>query len=416
MALNYIWIFFFIIGFIVAVLKTLIVYYNTGYFDGSIFIELSNSTFEMAKQSVTICLGLIGIMSFWLGIMKIGEKGGAVNILTKIVSPFFRQIFPDVPANHPAYGSMMLNITANMLSLDNAATPLGLKAMQDLQTLNNDKTTASNAMIMFLVLNTSGLTIIPVSVIALRAASGSSNPADVVVPILIATFFSTLIGLIAVSIKQRINLLKPIVLFYIGLILAIIIIFIFWTLNHDRNTVQKITGFAGNFIIILIIILFLFLAFKKKVNVYNAFIEGAKEGFNTSVMIIPYLVAMLVAIAFFRTSGAMNYILDGISWFFNLFNIDTEFVKALPVALMKPLSGSGARGLMVETFTTYGADSFVGRLASIFQGSTETTFYTVAVYYGAINVTNTRYTITYGLIADLAGIIASIFVAYIFFS
>jgi len=415
MALNYIWILFFIIGFIVAILKTLFIYLNTGNFDATIFIELSNSIFEMAKQSVTICLGLIGVMSFWLGIMNIGEKGGAVKFLTKVVSPFFKHIFPSIPENHPAYGSMMLNITANMLSLDNAATPLGLKAMHDLQTLNHDKSTASDAMIMFLVLNTSGLTIIPVSIIALRAAAGSTNPADIIVPLLIATFISTLTGLIAVSIKQKINLLKPVVLLYVGSIIAFIVIFLVWTANNDKATVQRITGFVGNFIIIFIIISFLVLGIKKKINIYSAFIEGAKEGFNTSIMIIPYLVAMLVAIAFFRTSGAMDYLLMGISWFFSLFNIDTEFVKALPVALMKPLSGSSARGLMVEIFTKYGTDSFAGKLASVFQGSTETTFYTVAVYYGAINIVNTRYTITYGLIADLAGIVASIFVAYIFF-
>jgi len=416
MALNYIWLSFFIIGFIVAIIKTLIIYFNTGYFDGTIFVNLSNSTFEMAKQSVTICLGLIGVMAFWLGIMKIGEKGGAVGILTRIVSPFFKHIFPGISENHPAYGSIMLNITANMLSLDNAATPLGLKAMQDLQTLNHNKSTATDAMIMFLVLNTSGLTIIPVSIIGLRAAAGSVNPGDVVIPILIATFVSTLVGLIAVSIKQRINLFKPVVFLYIGSIAILIGFFIIWALNSNKTTVEKVTGFAGNFLIVIIIVGFLILGLRKKINVYNAFIEGAKEGFNTSIMIIPYLVAMLVAIAFFRTSGAMDYILDGISAFFNFFGINTEFIKSLPVALMKPLSGSSARGLMVEIFTKYGPDSFAGRLASIFQGSTETTFYTIAVYYGAVNIKNTRYTVTYGLIADFAGIIAAIFVAYIFYS
>jgi spore maturation protein SpmA len=409
MALNYIWIAFFLVAFLVAILKLIFLG------DTQVFGDMVQSTFDMAKVSVDISIYLIGVISLWQGIMKIGEEGGAVNYLTRIVSPFFTKLFPELPKNHPAIGSMMMNFSANMLGLDNAATPLGLKAMQDLQSTNDKEEVASNAMIMFIVLNTSGLTIVPVSVMAIRAAQGAANPADVFLPILLATYFASLGGLIAVALKQRINLLQPTILAWLGGITAIIASVLFAFSNMNDQMVSTISNAAGNGIILGIIAAFLLMALRKKVNVYETFIEGAKDGFSISIKIIPYLVAILVAIGVFRASGAMDYLVSGMGWFFALFLEDTRFVDALPTALMKPLSGSGARGMMVEQMTVHGADSFVGRMASVFQGSTETTFYTLAVYFGSVSIRKTRYALGAGLFADLCGIVAAIVITYIFF-
>lgn len=409
MALNYVWISFFIVAIVVATLRFV--------FEGNaeIFSALVQSTFDMAKTSVEISIYLIGVISLWQGIMKIGEKGGAVNLLTRAVSPFFTKLFPELPNGHPAMGSMMMNFSANMLGLDNAATPLGLKAMQDLQEGNKNKDTATNAMIMFIVLNTSGLTIVPVSVMAIRAAQGSVNPSDVFLPILIATYFASLAGLIAVAIKQKINLLQPIILTWLGSITLAISGVLYVFSKMDANQVGIVSSAAGNAIILGIILMFMILALRKKTNVYESFIEGAKDGFQVSVSIIPYLVAMLVAIGLFRTSGALDYLVEALRALFSMFLADTRFVDALPTALMKPLSGSGARGMMVEQMIAFGPDSFVGKLASVFQGSTETTFYTLAVYFGSVSIRKTRYALQAGLFADLCGIIAAIIVAYIFF-
>ena len=425
MVLNYIWIGFFLVGFIVALIRVIGYYFRDFFLDNfsivfdktdlNVFAAIVDSTFEMTKVSIEIIIILIGVMALWLGIMRIGEKGGAINILTKIISPFFRKIFPEVPKDHPAIGAMLMNITANMLGLDNAATPFGLKAMEELQKINPDKKTASNAQIMFLVLNTSGLTIIPVSIMAYRMGAGAANPSDVFLPLLLTTFISTMAGLIAVSVVQRINLINGIVLLYVGGLSLIVTLLLYYVRTIDKEQSDIILKLWGNFILFLIIIFFFVLGIRKKINIYEEFIEGAKEGFNVAIKIIPYLVAMLVAIGVFRASGAFDYLLSGIEKFFNLFGIDTEFVKALPTALMKPLSGSGARGMTLETMHTYGADSFVGRLSCIFQGSTETIFYTIAVYFGAVNIKRTRYTVTCGLIADLTGIIAAVFIGYLFF-
>ncbi len=425
MVLNYIWIAFFLIGFLVALIRV-IGYYFRDFFlqhlnivfdtaDRDVFSGIVQSTFDMAETSVEVAIYLIGVMTLWLGIMKIGEKGGAVNLLSRAVNPFFSRIFPEVPRNHPAMGSMLMNFAANMLGLDNAATPLGLKAMGELQEINPDKKKASASQIMFIVLNTSGLTLIPISILAIRAASGASRPTDIFIPLMLATYFSTLAGLIAVSIKQKINLFNKVIMAYLVGISALVF-GIIWYLNRlPQSDVEIRTGFAGNFLLFLVIVVFLWLGVRKKVNLYETFIEGAKEGFKVAVKIIPYLVAMLVAVGVFRASGAMDFLVGGIGKFFAWLGFDTRFVDALPVAFMKPLSGSGARGLMVETMSHFGADSFAGTLSCIFQGSTETTFYTVAVYYGAVNIRNTRYTVPFGLVADLAGIIAAIFIAYMFF-
>jgi spore maturation protein SpmA len=425
MILNYIWIAFFLIGFIVAVFRVVAYYFRDfvmSHFqfvltiaDRDVFSSLVKSTFDNAKTSVEISIYLIGVMTLWLGIMKIGEKGGVIKGLSRLVSPLFSRIFPGIPKDHPAMGSMVMNLSANMLGLDNAATPLGLKAMHELQEVNPDKEKASDAQIMFLMLNTAGMTIIPISIMALRAANGAQVATDVFIPLILATYFATMSGLIYVSIRQKINLLNKVVLAYLGGI-SLVIGGIIWYLSRLTQTeVASRTGFAGNFILFLIIILFIILGVRKKINLYETFIEGAKEGFNIAIKIIPYLVAMLVAVGIFRASGAFDFLMQGLRGFFGFFGIDTRFVDALPVALMKPLSGGGARGMMVETMKHFGADSFAGRLACIFQGSTETTFYVVAVYYGAVNISKTRYTVTAGLIADLAGVIAAIFIAYLFF-
>ncbi len=373
------------------------------------------STFDMAETSLTIVIYLIGIMTLWLGIMKIGEKGGAIQVLSKWVSPFFQKLFPDLPKNHPASGSIIMNFSANMLGLDNAATPLGLKAMEDLQSLNKQKDTASNAQIMFLVLNTSGLTLIPISVLALRGAAGASNPSDIFIPILLATFFATLGGLIVTALYQKINLFNTTILKWLGGLTVLIIAFIWFLTSLPQEKIEMISRVSGNFILFGVIVTFLILGLKSKINIYETFIEGAKEGFQVGIKIIPYLVAMLVAIGVFRASGTLDLITGGIKWVFNSMGFAVNFVDALPTAFMKPLSGSGARAMMVETMDTFGADSFAGRLSAIFQGSTETTFYTIAVYYGAINIKKTRYTATAGLLADFIGIISAIFIAYLFF-
>jgi len=378
-----------------------------------------NGTFDNAKIGFELSLGLTGVMTLWLGIMKIGEKGGAINYLSRGISPLFNKLFPGIPKNHPVYGSMVMNIAANMLGLDNAATPLGLKAMTQLQELNTKKDTASNSMIMFLVLNTSGLTLIPISVMVYRAQLGAANPSDIFLPILLSTFFSTLIGIIAVALYQKINLFCKEVLIYLGGMTLLISGAIYGFTLLSSSDLNVISTVIANIILFLIIVVFILLGVRKKINVYDAFIEGAKEGFKIAIKIIPFLVAILVAIGVFRASGGMDALINGIRWFFELFEVDTRFVDALPVAFMKPLSGSGARGLMVEIMssdaTHLGVDSFAGRLAATFQGATDTTFYIIAVYFGSVGIKNTRYAVTAGLLADLAGIIAAIFIAYLFF-
>jgi spore maturation protein SpmA len=410
MVLNYIWIAFFVIAFIIGVARLIFMG------DTEIFPALMDSTFDMAKTGFEISLYLTGAMTLWMGLMRVGEKGGIVSYMSRAVGPLFRRLFPEIPKGHPATGSIMMNLAANMLGLDNAATPLGLKAMTELQEINKEKDTASNAMIMFLALNASGLTIIPVSIMVYRAQLGAANPADVFIPILLATFFSTLAGIIAVSLFQRINLLNRVVMVYLGGFTLLVsgIIWYFSTISQEQiNTISTV---AGNFILFLIIVSFIILAFYKKINVYDAFIDGAKDGFTVAVKIIPYLVAILVAVGVFRTSGAMDYLVGGIKDLVAYLGADTSFVDALPTAFMKPLSGSGARGMMVETMKQFGADSFAGRLSCIFQGAADTTFYIVAVYFGSVSIRKTRYAITAGLIADLAGAIAAIFVAYLFFA
>ncbi len=409
MVLNYIWIAFFIIGFIIALIKLIFIG------DTEIFPAIMESVFEMAETGFRLSLGLTGVLALWLGIMKIGEKSGVIKAFARVLNPLFKKIFPGIPKDHPAIGSIVMNISANMLGLDNAATPMGLKAMKEMQTLNNDKKTATNAQILFLVLNTSGLTLIPISIMVYRTQMGAADPTDIFLPILFATFFSTIVGLITVSIYQKINLFDRVILLYLGGLTLIIggIIFLFTNLS-DQQT-QIVSQVASNFILFGIIISFIITGFTKKVNVYEAFVEGAKDGFKIAIKIIPYLIAILVAIGVFRASGAMEFLIDGIRNFFKYLGVNTDFVEALPTALMKPLSGSGARGMMVDAMNTYGADSFIGRVASTIQGSTDTTFYVLAVYFGSVGIRNTKYAVTAGLIADFAGIIAAIVIAYMFF-
>ena len=409
MVLNYIWIAFFLIAFVVATVR--LVWLG----DTQVFPEIINSTFSSSKTAFEISLGLTGVLSLWLGIMKIGEKGGVIAMFSRLLSPIFSKLFPDIPKGHPVTGSIFMNLAANMLGLDNAATPLGLKAMEGLQELNPKKDSASNPMIMFLVLNTSGLTLIPISIMVYRAQMGAAQPTDVFVPILLATFFSTIAGIIAVSIYQRINLLNRTILLFLGGMSLVVagIIYAFSTLSRTQIDVYSTT--IANVFLFIIIIGFIVAGIRKKVNVYDAFVEGAKEGFGTAVRIIPYLVAILVAIGVFRASGAMDYLIGGVENLVKLCGINSDFVGGLPTAIMKPLSGSGARGLMVDAMTTYGADSFVGRLACIFQGSTDTTFYILAVYFGSVGIAKTRHAVPCGLIADAAGIISAIFICYLFF-
>jgi len=409
MALNYIWIAFFLIGFLVA-LGQLIFNGNT-----QIFNELVNSIFNSAKTGFEISLGLTGVLALWMGLMKVGEKGGVVTILGRFFGPLFQRLFPGLPKGHPAYGSIMLNFSANMLGLDNAATPMGLKAMKEMQEVNPDKESASNAQIMFLVLNASGLTIIPVTIIVYRTQLGAVNPADVFIPIMIATFAATMAGLISVSIVQKINLFDKVIIAYLGGLTAIVAGIIFYFVNLPKEQITSVSTFAANFILIVIIVLFIVLAMIKKVNVYDAFIEGAKEGFGIAIKIIPFLVAILVGIGIFRASGAMDFLVEGLTKFFAWLGFDTEFTGALPVAIMKPLSGSGSRGLMIDAMKTFGADSFVGKMSCALQGSTDTTFYILAVYFGSVGIKNTRHSVGCALIADFTGAIAAILVSYLFF-
>lgn len=409
MILNYIWLAFFLIAFIVALMKLILLG------DLNLFTEIMNSVYESARTGFEISLGLTGVLSLWLGIMKIGERGGMMDSFSKAVAPLFSKLFPGIPANHPASGSIVMNISANMLGLDNAATPFGIKAMQQLQEININKDRASDPMIMFLVLNASGLTLIPVTIMVYRAQMGAANPADIFIPIMIATFAATLVGLIAVCIKQKINIFCKEIIGFIMIMFSVIagVLLVFNSMPQEQ--IGTISGLAANLILFGIIILFMVRAIRRKVNVFEAFIDGAKDGFKTALTIIPYMIAILVGIGVFRASGAMDFILDGIADLVALTGMDVRWVDGLPTALMKPLSGSGARGMMIDAMQRYGADSFAGRLSSVLQGATDTTFYIVALYYGAVNIKKTRYTIPYALLADLAGVIASILVAYLFF-
>lgn len=410
MVLNYIWIGFFAVAFVVALVRLVVMG------DVTVFPAIMDSTFETSKTAFEISLGLTGVLSLWLGVMKIGEKGGLVAALARLLSPLFTKLFPDIPKNHPVFGNIFMNIAANMLGLDNAATPLGLKAMEGLQELNTRKDEASNPMIMFLVLNTSGLTLIPVSIMVYRAQMGAAQPTDVFIPILIATFFATLAGIIITALYQKINLLNRTVMLTLGGMIAVVGAMIWGLMQMDKETMSTVSTTAANIILFTIIIGFIGAGVKKKVNVYDAFVEGAKEGFTTAVRIIPYLVAVLVGIGVFRASGAMDALIEGVRAGISALEIDAEWVGALPTALMKPLSGSGARGMMVDAMQSYGADSFVGRLSSIFQGSTDTTFYILAVYFGSVGISRTRHAVACGLMADAAGIVAAIGVAYLFFN
>ena len=409
MVLNYIWIAFFLVAFAVALVR--LVFFG----DTEVFPAIMNSTFSSAKSAFEISLGLTGVLSLWLGIMRIGEKGGVVNVVARWLAPVFSKIFPDIPKGHPVTGTIFMNFAANMLGLDNAATPMGLKAMEQLQELNAEKDTATNPMIMFLVLNTSGLTLVPISVMVYRAQMGAAQPTDVFVPILLATFFSTVVGLIVTCLYQRINLFNRTLLLFIGALCTLVALIIWGFSAMPREQMDVVSSTFANVFLCAIIACFIIAGMRKRINVYETFIEGAKEGFQTAVRIIPYLVAILVAIGVFRASGAMDFLIDGIAWCVAAVGGDTEFVGALPTALMKPLSGSGARGLMVDAMTTYGADSFVGRLACLFQGATDTTFYILAVYFGSVGIRKTRHAVTCGLLADLAGIISAIFICYLFF-
>ena len=409
MVLNYIWVSFFLVAFVVALVKLVV----TG--DMDVFPAMMDATFAQSKTAFEISLGLTGVLSLWLGVMKIGERGGLVNALARWLSPVFTRLFPQIPKGHPVTGSIFMNLSANMLGLDNAATPMGLKAMEQLQELNTKKDTASNSMIMFMVLNTSGLTLIPVSILVYRAQMGAAQPTDVFIPILLATFFSTLAGIVVTSFFQRINLLNRTLLLALGGMCVLVAAAMWGFSRLDSVLMNQVSVSVANILLMSIIVGFILAGMRRRVNVYDAFIEGAKDGFQTAVRIIPYLVAILVGIGVFRASGAMDYLVDAIRWLVEAVGLNSDFVGALPTALMKPLSGSGARGMMVDAMTTYGADSFVGRLSCIFQGSTDTTFYILAVYFGSVGVRYTRHAVTCGLLADLAGIIAAIFIAMLFF-
>ena len=409
MVLNYIWIAFIVIAFIVGLVKL------TFFGDYEVFPAMKDMLFAQAETAFEISLGLTGMLSLWLGVMKVGERGGVVNALARLLGPVFQKLFPDIPKGHPVTGSIFMNLSANMLGLDNAATPMGLKAMEQMQELNTKKDTASNSMIMFLVLNTSGLTLIPVSILVYRAQQHAAQPTDVFVPILLATFFSTMAGIIITSLYQRINLFSRTLILALGG-MCVAVAALMWGLTRlDSATMNLVSVSIADIMLISIIVLFILAGMRKRVNCYDAFIEGAKEGFTTAVRIIPYLVAILVAVGLFRASGAMDALIDGLSWCIAAIGIDTDFVGALPTALMKPLSGGGARGMMVNAMETYGADSFVGRLSCIFQGSTDTTFYILAVYFGSVGIRYTRHAVTCGLFADFVGIVAGIFIAYMFF-
>jgi spore maturation protein SpmA len=409
MVLNVIWVGFFLVAFAVAAVK--LVFMG----DTQVFSSMVTATFDMAETAFEISLGLTGVLTLWLGLMRVGEKGGVIAVLSKAVRPFFHRIFPEIPKNHPVHGSMVMNFAANMLGLDNAATPLGLKAMQELQELNPSDDTASNAQIMFLVLNTSGLTLIPIGVMVYRAQMGAANPSDVFLPILLTTFFSTMAGLISVAIVQRINLFDRVVIGYLGGLTALIAGMLFYFSRLPQEQVQLVSTVVANVLLFGIITLFILMAAIKRVNVYEAFIEGAKEGFPVVIKVIPYLVAILVGIGVFRASGAMDLLVGGIGWSFSMVGLNTDFIEALPTALMKPLSGSGSRGMMVDAMQTHGADSFIGRLTSTFQASTDTTFYIIALYFGSVSIKKTRHAVACGLIADGTAIVAGIFIGYLFF-
>ncbi len=409
MVLNYIWIGFFLSSFVMGIIKLAF------YHDMDVFPAMMNATFEYAKTGFDISLGLTGVLTLWLGLMKIGEKGGAVKIFSRAVGPFFHRLFPELDKDHPAVGSIMMNIAANMLGLDNAATPLGLKAMKEMQATNRNKDVASDAMIMFLVLNTSGLTLIPVTIMVYRFQLGAADPSDIFLPILLATSFSTMAGLMSVALYQRINLFDKVILAYLGGFILLVGSAIMFLSQMSREEIAVLSSVAANILLFSIIVVFILMAALKKVNVYESFIEGAKDGFHVAVTIIPYLIAILVAVGVFRASGAMDMLVSMIQKMLVFLNVDADFTGALPTAFMKPLSGSGARGMMVDAMNTYGADSFVGRVASIVQGATDTTFYIIAVYFGSVGIRKTRYAVTCGLIADVAGIAASICIAYLFF-
>ena len=410
MALNYIWVMFFLVAFLWGCIQVVV------FGNFNVFSIMMDALFAMAKTGFEISIGLTGVLSLWMGIMKIGEKSGMVQSLSRVLSPLFSRLFPELGKDHPVYGTIMMNLSANLLGLDNAATPLGLKSMSQMQECNPNKEVASNSQIMFLVLNTSGLTLIPISILVYRAQAGALFPADVFIPIMIATFCSTLTGVIAVGIKQRLNFKDPVLLAYLLSGIAIIAGVVYAFLQVAPERMASYSSFVANGILFLIIIFFLLNGVRKKVKVYEAFVEGAKEGFYTAVKIIPYLIAILVAVGVFRASGVLDLCLDGIKYVVSLWGGDIRFIDALPTALMKPLSGSGARGMMVECMNHYGADSFAGRLSSIFQGSTDTTFYILAVYFGSVGIKNSRYALGYGLLCDLVGIIAAVFVGYLFFS
>jgi spore maturation protein SpmA len=410
MALNYIWVAFFVIAFLVALAKLIFLG------DTEIFKVIVEGLFDSSKIAVMdIALPLAGVMTFFLGLLNIGEKAGAINFLARIIGPFFHKLFPEVPQNHPANGQMIMNFSANMLGLDNAATPFGLRAMASLQELNPTKETASNAQIMFLVLHTSGLTIIPLSIMAQRAVLGAKDPSDIFIPCLIATYVATVVSMVAVAIKQRINLINGTVIGWLGGITGLIALALWYLSTKTKEEIEVISKVTGNLVLMLIIVSFLLGAMRKKVDIFDAFIEGAKGGFETSVRIIPYLVGMLVAISAFRNSGAMDYVIDGLKYAFSFTGLNTEFTDALPVALMRPLSGSGSRALMIDAMKQFGPDSFVGRLACMFQGAADTTFYIVALYFGSVGIRNSRYAIPFGLFADLMGVIAGIALGYFFF-
>jgi spore maturation protein SpmA len=409
MVLNYIWIFFFLIAFLIGLVKMIF------FGDMQVFPDMVNSTFDMAKSGFEISLGLTGVLTMWSGIMKIGEKGGIVTIISRLIGPFLNKLFPELGKNHPAYGPMMMNFAANMLGLDNAATPMGLKAISEIQKTNPNKDTASNAQIMFLVLNASGLTILPISIMVYRAQLGAMDPSDIFIPILLATFFSSFTGLITVSLYQGINLWDRTIIAYLSGLFIFISGLIYWTHSLPQESLSLYSKVISNLILFSIIIAFLLLGLRKKINVYETFIDGAKEGFTTAVKIIPYLVAILVGIGVFRASGAMDYMTAGVKWGIDSVGINSDFVGALPTALMKPLSGSGSRGMMVDAMKTFGPDSFVGRLSCIVQGAGDTTFFVLAVYFGSVGIKKSRYALTCALVADLVGAIAAIFIAYLFF-
>lgn len=410
MVLNYIWIAFFIVAFVMALVRTFV------WGDLQVWSEIMSASFTSAATAFEIALGLTGILSLWLGLMKIGESAGVINFFGRLVSPLFTRLFPGVPKGHPAMGSIFMNVSANMLGLDNAATPLGLKAMQELQTLNKQKDTATDAMIMFLILNASGLCFIPISIMMYRAQAGAANPTDIFLPILLATFVSTLVGIVALCIKQRIRLDDPVLLAWLGGMGAVIALIVWVFSGMDGDRVERYSGFIANFLLFGVIIMFILAGLRKRVNMYESFIEGAREGFHTAVTIIPYLVAILVAIAMFRASGAMDYVTQATSSFVGFLGLDTEWVEALPTALMKPLSGSGSRGMMIDLMTAHGADAFVSRVSAAIQGSTDTMFYVLAVYFGSVGIRKTRYAVGYALLADISGSIAGILAAYIFFA